>query len=538
MPRLCLLLAALVLLALPALAQPPRPRLVVLMVIDQLANDHLYRLQDHFGPGGFRRLTEGGAWHVACLSDVLPTTTAVGHASLVTGAPPSLHGIVGNAWMEEGRVVVAVEDERYPVVGASGSGGFAPSRLLSSTLGDELKLSWAGQSRVVSVSLKDRAAILLGGRSADLALWFDSTSGRWVSSRWYRPRGDLPAWVEELNASGWLEAQFGYRWTPLLPLAARQRSAPSPQEGTGPHHGSGAGFPHLVQGGLARPGPEYYEAVTFSPLGDIWTLRLAREAVTREKLGRGPAPDVLAINLTSHDRVGHAFGPHSPEVQDLLLRLDGELASFFAFLDAEVGQGQVLLALAGDHGVAPLPEWSQQFRLGGGRFDAAALEKAVQSALEDRYGRGRDYLAGFVYPHLYLNVQGLSAAEARQVARQAARGVPGIFEAYTRDQIESGQLPLDPLGPRIGRSYFRGRSGDLEVVLADHWVLSRQGTNHASPWAYDAHVPLLLAGPGVRPGRRYRPATMQDLAPTLCALLGVSFPSACTGRVLEEDLEE
>lgn len=548
------LLAALLALLLPlgARAESPRTRLVVIVVVDQLRADHLTRFQPWFlparsedgKPGGFRYLAEQGANHRQCRFDTLPTYTAVGHAIISTGGSPYAHGIIGNSWVDRasGKRVTSVQDEAHPFVGAGGpaKGGASPWRLDSSTVGDELKLSNNGQSRVFSVSLKDRAAILLGGRAADLAMWFDSASGRWVSSTWYRPDGTLPAWAEELNAQGWAAKQFGWTWTKALPEDAYGISNRDGHEGAAHYLGLGNAFPHRVTGGEEELSPAYFEAMATSPLGNTATFQVASEMVRRERLGRGPATDMLTINLASYDRVGHSFGPTSPEVQDMAVRTDRDLAQFFALLDREVGLQNTVIALTADHGCAPLPEVAKAYRLDSGRAYTDAVEESVQKALEAKYGAGRSYVLEFAEPHLYLNHETLpDLEEASDVARGAVLRTEGVFDAYTRSDIEEGDLPRTPVADAVSRSFHRVRSGDLFVVMRPYWVFGfarPEGTTHGAPWSFDTQVPLLIAGPGVKPGTRFGRCSPADLAPTLSAILGIAMPSTCSGRILEEDL--
>ena len=549
-------LALLMALLLPGLAQAEasRPPLVVLMVVDQLRADHLLRFEPWFlppgggraKPGGFRYLMERGAHHRLCRYDTLPTYTAVGHAVISTGGAPYAHGIIGNRWYDRtsGKVVTSVGDPEYALVGngQEGQAGASPVRLDASTVGDELKLSNHGQSRVYSVSMKDRASILLAGHGADLALWFDFKTGRWVTSRWYRPDGTLPAWAEQWNREDWLGRQFGWTWTKTLPEEAYRISNPDGQPGATDFAGLGTRFPHRVTGGLAAPGPDYWEAVADTPLGNTATLRLAGEIVRRERLGRGPAPDLLTLNLTSYDRAGHAFGPYSPQIQDMAVRLDRDLAEFFALLDREVGLERTVVVLTGDHGCAPLPEVARDFHLDAGRASVDEVRDAVQGALEAKFGAGRRYVKEFADPNLYLDPEALPEGdldEAREVACSVLRRNPAVFDAYTRDALEEGELPRTEVAETVSRSFHRVRSGDVFVVMRPFWFMGHatpEGSAHGAPWSFDAQVPLLLAGPGIRPGERLSRCSPRDIAPTLSTLLRTALPSASSGRILEEDL--
>ncbi|HEY6324287.1 MAG TPA: alkaline phosphatase family protein [Thermoanaerobaculia bacterium] len=550
----------------------PPPRLVVVISIDQFRADYLTRFADLWLPGvgvagapgqempgkvgGFRYLMERGAYFTDARHDHYPLFTGPGHAVLLTGAPPYKSGIVGNSWFDRelGRRRYCVGDDASPLVGAAatadarGAAGTGPSRsgvspatLRVSTVGDELKMATGGRAKVWGLALKDRAAVLMAGRMADGALWFDDESGAWISSRFYRPDGTLPPWVAAWNAERHADAWFGKQWTLSVPAAALARVwTPGGRWAAAPS-ALGAGFPHRVDGGGARPGKDFYNAFASTPFGNDFTLDMARELIRREELGRGEVPDLLAINLSSNDYVGHAYGPDSPEVLDAAVRTDRQLADFFAFLDQAVpgGLGGVLLAVTADHGVAPVPGAAREAKLPAGAFDEEAAAAAAERALQAAYGPGK-WVTALVEANLYLDLAALDAhqvqhAAAEDVAAAAVGRLPGIAAAYGRTRILEGRLPRTDVGDRIERSFHPRLSGDVVLVSEPFWVPGKlSGTTHGSPYAYDTHVPLLLAGPGIRPGRYAARVSTLDLAPTLADLLGVLPPAGSEGRVLAE----
>ena len=568
----------------------PPPRLVVVISIDQFRGDYLTRFADLWLPavgvtgepgqempgkvGGFRYLIERGAYFTDARHDHYPLFTGPGHAVLLTGAPPYKSGIVGNSWFDRelGRRRYCVADDASPLVGTAGatalggapgapsghgvaaagapapamaSGpvrtGVSPATLRVSTVGDELKMATGGRARVWGLALKDRAAVLMAGRLADGALWFDDESGAWISSRFYRPDGTLPPWVAAWNAQRHADAWFGKEWTLSVPAAALARVwTPGSRWATNPS-ALGAGFPHRVDGGGARPGKDFYNAFVTTPFGNDFTLEMARELVRREGLGQGEVPDLLAINLSSNDYVGHAYGPDSPEVLDTAVRTDRQLAGFFDFLDHAVpgGLGGVLLVVTADHGVAPVPGAAREAKLPAGAFDEQAVAAAAERALQAAYGPGK-WVTALVESNLYLDLAALDAhqvphAAAEDVAAAAVGRLPGIYAAYGRTRILEGRLPRTDVGDRIERSFHPKLSGDVVLVSDPFWVPGTlRGTTHGSPYAYDTHVPLLLAGPGIRPGRHAARVSTLDLAPTLADLLGVLPPAGSEGRVLAE----
>jgi predicted AlkP superfamily pyrophosphatase or phosphodiesterase len=554
----------------------PPPRLVVLISIDQFRGDYLTRFADLYLPagrpakkvGGFRYLMERGAYFTNAHHDHYPLFTGPGHSVLLTGAPPYKSGIVGNGWYDRdlGRRRYCVEDEASPLVGAGPGGtaagspagpgalgaapagparmGISPATLRVTTVGDELKMATGGRAKVWGLAFKDRAAVLMAGRLADGVLWFDDESGAWISSRFYRPDGTLPAWVAAWNARHPADAWFGKEWTLSVPRAALERLwTPGSRWATDPY-ALGTGFPHLVDGGGGggkRPGKDFYSAFAATPFGNDYVLASARELIGREGLGKGAVPDVLAINLSSNDYIGHAFGPDSPEVLDASVRTDRQLAGFFAFLDRAVpgGLGGVLLAVTADHGVAPVPGAAREGKLPAGAFDESKVEAAAEQALAAAFGAGK-WVTALVESNLYLDLAALDArqiqhAAAEEIAAAAVARLPGIYAAYGRARILEGRLPATDIARRVARSFHPKVSGDMVLVSEPFWVPGKlSGTTHGSPYAYDTQVPLLLAGPGVRPGRYAGRVSTLDLAPTLADLLGVLQPAGCEGRVLAE----
>ncbi|MEW6278459.1 MAG: alkaline phosphatase family protein [Candidatus Eremiobacterota bacterium] len=537
MRRTLLLLLALALLAVPATARE-RPRLVVVVVIDQFREDYLYRFHDHFlparaadgSPGGFRYLLDNGAWQRQCFYDTFPTETGVGHATLLTGTGPRMHGVISNTWFEpsEGRVVDVIEDSRYPRITSRhrpaaqrpDEFGVSPHRMESETLGDVLKLA-SPQSRVVSVALKDRAAVMMGGRRADVCLWYDRTTGNFVSSRYYLPDGNLPDWVERANGEAWADRDFERVWEPLLPPLFQEGTRPSGEVGASSLADMNQGFPHAVRFNLDRPEPAYYEILCYTPLTMEYVLRMARRALEAEAMGRDEHTDLLLVSLNSNDLLGHLLGPYSPEMQDFVLRTDRELAGLFGQLHRAGLLQSSLLVLASDHGVGPLPPPEQ-------RLDPTRLKPQAEAALTRLLGPG-PHVQDASVPEVYL-APSARRPDAVAAACRALEELPGIERAADTRSL----TPEDPLF----RSVHPRRSPEILLVLKPYWLATGKpdGASHGTPWSYDAHVPLVLCGPGVQPGVYRRPSSPRDLAPTLAELLWLTPPSKVTGRVLEECL--
>lgn len=508
------LFSLLLLLALPLASDSPRllpaaPRLIVVVVIDQLRADYLVRFRDRFGPDGFNRLLRQGANFIECFYPYANTETAPGHATISTGTTPDRHGIAANAWHDftRGRAVQAVEDEAYPPVGGTSRlAGLSPRNLLGSTLGDELRLATDGQAKVLAAGLKDRAAILLGGHAATGAYWYDYDTGRFETSRYYRDA--LPAWAEAFNSARPADRYYGKDWK----AGGRVLLAMSTEAG--------------------KPDAAFYRRLPYTPYANALLLDFAREAVEQEELGADGVTDVLFVGLCANDFVGHRWGPYSDEVAEMTAATDAQLAAFFKFLDARVGAGNYWVALSADHGVAPTLAQARARGLPAKNVPLASLTQAVQAALAARWGED-DWLASrseIFFKRETLAKHGVSVAEAAHVAGQALLGVDGV-----RGYVAGEETTLDPgLTAAVRLSLYPGRAPDVYLVLEPFALVNGDegGTTHGSPYSYDTHVPLLFYGAAFRAGTYRERATPAGLATTLAAALGITPPALANGQVL------
>jgi predicted AlkP superfamily pyrophosphatase or phosphodiesterase len=497
-------------------AEPPR--LILLVAVDQMRYDYLPRFAGRF-TGGFRRLLDGGAVFTNASLDHYPSVTAVGHSTMLTGAPPALSGIIGNDWYDRKakKNVTSVEDPATRRIGAAEAVGASPHRLMVSTVGDELQMAHP-DSRVVSLSFKDRSAILMGGRMADLALWWDTESGNFVSSTWYAD--ELPGWVQSFNAIRPADAWVGKEWRAM-----------------GENGEEGALLGRLPD----APGPGYYGGVYNSAFGNDLLVGLAEAALQEEGLGTREGTDILAVSFSCNDAVGHGRGPHSQQVEDITVRTDRAFDRLLDAIDRQVGLSRTVVIVTADHGVAPVPEQMQEWKMPAGRFSREALEAAAREALEKTFGPG-EWLEGRAGSALYLDwdlmeEKGVDPIAVEHVLADAIETVPATWRAYTRHQLLDGRVPPDPWSHRVVVSFHRERSGDVEVLLEPYWMSSTSGTTHGTPYSYDTHIPLMLMGPGIRPGRYNNTVVLNDLAPTLTTLLGVETPSGSSGRALAEMLD-
>jgi hypothetical protein len=408
--------------------------------------------------------------------------------------------------------VTSVSDPKVTALGGKG-GGASPQRLLVSTVGDELKMAGKGASRVIGISLKDRAAILTVGRMADGAYWFDAATGNFASSTFYFPK--LPAWAEEFDAKRAVDKFAGAQWK----SAGGQLFATLP----------------------TAVGQRYYDSLERSPMGTGLVISFAERAIEAEELGTREATDLVSISLSSTDLVGHSFGPDSPEMRDMNIQTDRILGQFFQYLDKRFRPGTVLVAFTADHGVAPISEVQAQRRMPGGRLPEATLRRAVEAALSAKYGEGKWILYGssasYWLNRTLIREKKLKAAEVEECAAAALADVPHVFRVYTRTQLLLGQLVQDRVGLRIANSFNPSRSADLITVLEPYWVYDASGATHGAPYSYDTHLPMVFMGPGIKPGLYDQTVAINDIAPTLSTILEVETPSGSTGRVLSEMLE-
>ncbi len=514
-----------------ALAQEP-PRLVVLISIDQFRGDYPDRFGAYF-TGGLRRLFEEGLWYANADLNYASSETGPGHATIATGTYPRQHGIHGNDWIDprSRRSVYCVADSAaLPVDGLGG--GVSPRNLLRSTIGDWLKAA-SPRSRVISVSGKDRAAILLGGHRADAAYWYESRSGRWVSSSYYLSR--LPDWVREYNAQDWVRNRVPEAWTRMAPESLYARQGPDAFPAETPWNGSTA-FPHPFD-------PERKPAqVGNTPFLDFYTLDFAWRLIEAENLGLRGVTDLLCLGLSATDYVGHGFGPDSHELLDQLLRLDRELGRFLERLERRVGKNRLLVVLTADHGVLELPEFLEQFRGIPARrlLYAEAIQPEldrIDRTLRERWGIGeRILLPGGFLNYAAARRAGVDSLELEAQVRQELLQVPAIVDVYFRRELVRDGGPDRPYLGYFRRSYHPARGEDFQLRYGERSLVTSRpfGTTHGSPYRYDTHVPIVFWGAGIPPARSDRAVYSVDIAPTIARLIGVPYPEDLAGKPLEE----
>lgn len=520
------------------------PRLVVGIVVDQMRQEYLYRYYPKFGDDGFKRLINEGFMLRNAHYNYAPTVTGPGHASVYTGTTPSLHGIIGNDFYDKQlkKMVNCVGDPLYAATDSdSPSGHVSPWRMLSSTVTDELKLFTNRQAKVIGVSIKDRGAVLPAGHIADAAYWFDARSGRFITSTYYLK--EVPSWVKAFNAKNLSSIYLSQEWKTLLPLDQYKESGPDQSPYERKLEGkSAAVFPYDLKSLRGKNGE--FELLPLTPFANDLVSEFARATITSEKMGKDAVPDFLCVSYSATDAVGHQTGPRSVEVEDVYIRLDRNIADLLKKLDQEVGQGNYVVFLTADHGVADVPQLLKDNGVPAGYFN----DEHVKSLLTDFLGNyfpGKDLIANISNGQVFLNQEAFQGAPkttgmdlfiVSELIGRFLLAQDGVSNFYTEAMLRQGRFDEDGIKGKIIRGYHQKRSGDVVFTLEPGWIESNTvaGTTHGSPYAYDTHVPVLFYGKGIKKGSsvKYHPIT--DIAPTISVLLNISFPNSCTGKPVEE----
>ncbi|MGX5819441.1 alkaline phosphatase PafA [Chitinophaga lutea] len=532
----CLLTASTAFAQQPAQKSVPRPKLVVGMVVDQMRWDYLYRYYDRYtADGGFKRMLNDGFTCENTLIPYTPTITACGHTCAYTGSVPAVHGIIGNAWYNRatGKSTYCTDDSTVTAIGGSDAAGrMSPRNMLTTSIADELRIATNFRGKTIGIALKDRGAILPAGHSANAAYWYDGVTGNFMTSTYYMNR--LPSWVDAFNNQKLPAKYLSQPWNTLYPINTYLQSTADDKPYEGRFKGqNNSAFPHELAGMMGNS----FGLLSSTPFGNTFTLEFAKKAVENENLGKSPVTDFLAVSLSSTDYVGHQHGPNSIEIEDTYLRLDKDLGEFFRYLDQKVGKGQWLFFITADHGVAHVPGFLQENRLPGGAWDDAAMVKAINGKIDAKFGIKKAILSAYNY-QLTLDKAALKesgkAEEIKEFIIDEVKASPGIANAFDLHKMGSTALP-EPQKSMMTNGYNVQRSGDIMVVLLPGWIDGgATGTTHGIWNPYDAHIPLVWMGWGIKHGKTNRTTAMTDIAPTVAALLRIQMPSGNVGHVIEE----
>jgi predicted AlkP superfamily pyrophosphatase or phosphodiesterase len=530
-------------------AQPAsvaRPKLVVGIVVDQMRYDYLYRFYDRYGKGGFKRLLSNGFSCETAMINYVPSFTAPGHASIYTGTVPSIHGIAGNDWFDNmtKTSVYCVEDTTVTPVGSSSRAGLmSPRNLLTTTITDELKLATNFRSKVFGISIKDRGAILPAGHLGNGAYWYDDNTGSLISSSYYGAA--LPSWLVSFNNRRLPDTLIRKDWTTLYPIQSYTQSSPDNNRYEGRFKGEQAPtFPHRIGNLLS------YGTLRKIPPGHTYTFEAAKACMAGESLGKGSVTDFLCVSLSTADYIGHQYGPNAIEVEDTYLRLDQDFADFMTYLDAKIGKDNYLLFLTADHGGAHNSLFLEDNKIPGGNTSESQLSKLLKgyadtgftTASIDRKADHRfsEMIRMVNNDQVYLDEDairssGRSSEEVRKSLKTYLERRPEIAYVIDMHDIANSAVP-EVIKTMAINGYHRQRSGHMFIIYHPGWYAgyAPTGTTHGTWNPHDAHIPLLWYGWNIEKGATSRTVHMEDIAPTLAALLHIQMPNGSVGKVINE----
>ncbi|MGG9970150.1 alkaline phosphatase PafA [Ferruginibacter sp. SUN002] len=517
-------------------AQSSKPKLVVGLVIDQMRWDYLYRYNNLYSANGFKRLLKEGFSAENTLIPYTPTYTAPGHTSVYTGSVPAVHGIVGNNWYDRtlGKNVYCTDDSTVSTVGSNTNAGkMSPDNMWTTTITDELRLSNNFKTKVIGIALKDRGAILPAGHSANAAYWYDDKVGKWITSSYYMKQ--LPTWVDTFNNKDLAAKYMSKDWNTLLPIEKYDQSTDDDEPYEDKIEGLKAStFPHK----LSSLTDTKYQAFKRTPFGTTYTFDFAKATIQNEDMGSHAGTDFLAVSISSTDYIGHAFGPNSIEAEDAFLRLDKDIENFLLYLDTKIGKGNYMLFLTADHGAAHAPGFLAQHQIPGGMFEDKDLQKEMNDMIERNFGV-KNGVVNLQNYQVYLNTteiekQGKDIDAIKKAVIKSLKQKVYIVEAFELDELSETTI-AEPQKSMMTNGYNPKRSGDIQFTLRsgyfDGWG---KGTTHGLWNPYDAHIPLLFFGWGVKPGKTNRETYMTDIAATVAAMLKIQMPSGCVGKVITE----
>jgi predicted AlkP superfamily pyrophosphatase or phosphodiesterase len=527
--------------------ESPKPKLVVGIVVDQMRQEYLYRFAPKFGNGGFKRLMNEGFMLRNAHYNYVPTKTGPGHAAIYTGTTPSIHGIIGNDWYDKNlkKDVNCVEDGRYlPVGSETGNGDVSPWRMLSTTITDELKIATQKNAKVVSVSLKDRGAVIPAGHAPDGAFWFDSSTGKFISSTYYKP--GLPLWMEKFNSLRLSDKYLTMTWNTSLPIDQYTESGPDDNRYETIMKGKDKPvFPYNLPE-LSKFNNKY-SLLEKTPFANDLLTELVKAALDGENMGTGQWTDFLCISFSATDNIGHDMGPNSIEVEDTYIRLDKNFEDLLLTLDKKVGKGQYLVFLSTDHAVGDVPQYMLDMKMPGGYFDKAVVAKNLNEYL-NQYYPGVKLIEKISNNQVFLDhsvfsgdpkSSGIDYLITLQLISRFLRMQEGISNVFTRDDIAEVSSNDTSLKSMVARGFSLKRSGDVVYTFEPGWMPKRSGgSDHGSQYSYDTHVPVIFFGNGIKPGFSDQLHSVTDIAPTLSVLLKIKFPSAATGQPIREITEK
>ncbi len=539
--------------------QADPPKLVLQITVDQLRGDLIDRFGAGLGDGGFNRLLKNGVHYANAHHRHANNETIVGHTTLATGSDPGIHGMVANLWFDRdtGMTFYNVQDPDFELVGAAGvdgdteidptqraatTDGRSPRNILTSTIGDEIRMHFGPEAKVFGVSVKDRGAISMAGHAGQ-AYWFSKAEGRFVTSTFYRD--DYPAWMVTWEEEGLVASYAETQWELMLTEENYLFASRDDQPWETDFPGFDRTFPHSFGDADSR---YYTTLLTLSPAGDEITVDFAKALMTAEQVGQDDVPDFMSVSLSSTDYVGHIFGPSSLESEDNIKRLDATLADLLSFVDETVGLANTMVVLSADHGAPDAPGYLKTVGIQAKSFvfDAAEVSDGM-TRLKERFGIGADLIESFTNPYLYLDqdviaLAGLDRGIVEEAVAEELQKLTGIAYAVASSTLRRGAVADTHISRAVQANFHPDRSGDIYVVFEPHWFVAEfdgltVASAHGSPWTYDSHVPIIISGPGIVPARVNRRVETVDVAATIAAKMRTKPPSGSVGFPLTEALE-
>ncbi|MES2679891.1 MAG: alkaline phosphatase PafA [Bacteroidota bacterium] len=515
-----------------------KPKLVVGIIVDQMRNDYIYRYWERYGKGGFKRLVNEGYYFKNAHYNYIPTYTAPGHSSIYTGATPRAHGIIGNDWfLRSGKgYAYCVQDTNVQTVGSTGKAGqMSPKNQLSSTIGDELKMSSNQKAKVFGIALKDRSAILPAGHAADGAFWYDDVSGNFISSTWYVK--ELPVWVKAFNEKNWTKTHLAKDWKALYAMETYSNSIPDENNyESAPNKKEKAVFPYSYKTQLEK---NSFAVIKASPYGNSMTKDLAIACIVNEQLGRDQLTDLLCVSFSTPDYVAHAYGPRSAEIEDIYLRLDKDIEELLNVLDKEAGKNNYTVFLTADHGGADVPNHLTDQKINAGYINEKELRAKIKNYFQETWGDSL-LLASLSNEQVFINNRKLLALKldkdkVEEGLCEFLTGIKGIAEAYPSAQLKSPACGSNNYLALLQNGYSQKLSGNVAFIYEPAWMdHADKGTTHGAGYNYDTHVPLLFFGSGIKKGDSYNYTTITQIAPTVCELLQINQPNSTIAEPLNE----
>lgn len=524
-------------MSLSTVAQNQKPKLVVGIVVDQMRYDYLTRFNDKYGKGGFKRMMREGFNCKNNHFNYVPTYTGPGHTSIYTGTTPKYHGVIGNNWYDKEvkEMVYCAGDDSVKAVGTDSElERMSPHRMKTTTFADENRLFTQMRGKSIGISIKDRGAILPAGHSANAAYWFrGKDEGNFVSSTYYMVT--LPEWVKKFNGSK-VVTSYLKEWNTLYNIEDYTESGEDLNDFERGYTGKKtATFPYDLKK-LAKTNMGF-DILKQSPYGNSIVTDFAIQAIKAESLGKDDITDVLTVSFSSTDYIGHNFGVNSKEIQDTYLRLDKDLERFFNVLDIEVGEGEYTVFLTADHGAIEVPAYLQSVKIPAGYLKLSERKKRFNTFLTETFGT-TEIVDNISNNQIFLNrdkvkALGLKLKDVQRAIVDEQITYSHVSKAYTATTMSSVNFTTG-IEALLQMGYNQKRSGDVIIVDDPSYIsYGKTGSTHGSGLNYDTHVPLLFFGKGVKSGYTYKKTEITDIAPTMSALLGISFPNFATGQPLE-----